>query len=1262
MLLKFPNLETLRQSLDRQIVSPEIAQTTITAAFDDQDQVWVETTTALNRTIQAELRKLSVQMPRSCTLNLLPYRSWLELATSRRYLVFNDLQTFRLALTGKAIPNEISQSPVTAGFDDQDHLWIETPSGLGQTSLRELHKLGVRHGPHCEAQLLAQVTCWPELLPLVADPNSTEHLEQTPVLFDMPTGEKLAHLAGEILRLGNDRQTFRWVEEQNPASDESGRGLLRVVGPPYYSLLRALSPLRGKSETASSLQVSDCGSRGSARIDPVAFVERAPRVWVELGYTHPLIEQIKPPAGRMLLVRPPRRWMFLEDAPFRDIYEVMEFNLPDVLVHWREGELPERIKVRLSLKTGGTLEGGELWVLHDDPIEELNRFVQNADDQMVNRLAFAVGTQQNKTIIVLRVRQSKLPPPVLVLNAQAYRPYLKLANLFLPCGTWLHPRLRRDQVRKLLAEDTGQVVWLQPRENGSFTPQLLPEDSFRPLRDWTDYILDHDMEALQAWIQATHFDFESFICEDETQPRNKKPPGTDRTRGSKLSNPAQDVEFGPTLDFTSQAVKSRNSDPEDDSEVEILDTLPIDQDLLKLKKDLAETEDRFQNFEGGLDIPERQALWPELAKFNALLGNLEDSSVCWLNALWAQDPPSTSWSWDWFKTEATSVPIPSRAEEGRPRGKSWVSRLRAAPSREREIRAEELEWLLSNSEPSSADLRALAALIVWSARRDPPPRALVDRLNPIMRYLETHERLLPVRAVWLTWVNLMHLSQGDILALARTRDRLLERLYQNGVRPEQDLPSFLRFSGQPTSQRFRAVRQWLIQLADLAHRWVHEVTRTGSYQIKPPPHTDGYLDLIFSFGLARLGETEASRELLIRAREILGTGDDVHQFLLAAFQYRITQALEGKPHAGPLPNEQLESLKKMDRDPRYVIDRLRQHSHILEPNQRIYPYRHHCPPSSEQERELNEMVDINDRKEVVNRVQRLLSELPKGARGAPDRERILVSALDLAPRISEDFAREMLEQVVPTFDLLPEPSDLNILKKRAEFLEKGLIVAAHFDRLEHIHPLLRRFQGLLQSQQSESTLQAMVSLAGQCFRGLRKLSMREEIEQMLTLMADVILKGQEIQSLDIGVMPNPPESLRALLHVAEGWLYLGRDRQAEPILRAVCGLLFSQEFDCLKKVRLACVYATTVGQASVEVAQKRLEELFQKLTGISDGYTQTMRFSLNLSQLDVVEAVVLAVASDDFTMGTQARRWLDDDEFIVRRRIHSDLRQLMTQH
>src|SRR5205085_7727617 len=128
-------------------------------------------------------------------------------------------------------------------------------------------------------------------------------------------GKELSRLVIEILRLGNDRQGFRWLEGMG--SEESPRALLRVVGPPFYTLLRAMDRIGGAKA-------------------PVAFLERSPRVWVELGYSHPLIGQIKAPSGKILLIRPPRMWTLLEDAPYRDVYEILEFTLPDGKVNWKD--------------------------------------------------------------------------------------------------------------------------------------------------------------------------------------------------------------------------------------------------------------------------------------------------------------------------------------------------------------------------------------------------------------------------------------------------------------------------------------------------------------------------------------------------------------------------------------------------------------------------------------------------------------------------------------------------------------------------------------------------------------------------------------------------------------------------------------------------------------------------------------------------------------------------------------------------------------
>ena len=70
---------------------------------------------------------------------------------------------------------------------------------------------------------------------------------------------------------------------------------------------------------------------------------------------------------------------------------------------------------------------------------------------------------------------------------------------------------------------------------------------------------------------------------------------------------------------------------------------------------------------------------------------------------------------------------------------------------------------------------------------------------------------------------------------------------------------------------------------------------------------------------------------------------------------------------------------------------------------------------------------------------------------------------------------------------------------------------------------------------------------------------------------------------------------------------------------------------------------------------RRLTELFREMDPkrMTIGGTYARFFSeLHLA---IVEEVVLAIASDDFALGPGGRRWLDEDEFLVRRRIHRDM-------
>src|SRR5207302_7587386 len=139
--------------------------------------------------------------------------------------------------------------------------------------------------------------------------------------------------------------------------------------------------------------------------------------------------------------------------------------------------------------------------------------------------------------------------------------------------------------------------------------------------------------------------------------------------------------------------------------------------------------------------------------------------------------------------------------------------------------------------------------------------------------------------------------------------------------------------------------------------------------------------------------------------------------------------------------------------------------------------------------------------------------------------------------------------LLPAYDALPEVKEPTVLEQQAGLLEKGLFVAAHFDRKDAIQGLIGRFTKLLQSQRGNAgAIGTLDTLAEHSFRGLRKLGMREEIDVLLRRMADAILDGQDVARFEVKSDRNGAVALRALLHVAGGWLYFGRERQAEPII------------------------------------------------------------------------------------------------------------------
>ncbi len=1141
-------------------------------------------------------------------------------------LQFPDLDTFRLALTSGVVPSSVSLAPVKVAFTADGPFSLQPDTNLTRSAAQQVRKLGVTTLKKHLTSTPEAYDNWLQILPLERDLSPPQLSSQAPVLFEILDLEQLAILVGEMLRLGNDRQSYRWLEpSDHPDHAEDARVLLRVIGPPYYTLLRALDQ--------SLAQRPD----GTPAVR--AYLEPVPRVWTEIGYTHPLVPHLQPPEGQMLLLHAPRHWEYLEHAPFRDVYEILKFVLPEQSVIWQDAPLQEKLRVPLRLVPGNAADLPELWVLRHNAVAYLDAFVRDADEKLMHRLAFAVAEENGEPTIVLRVRPSRQPVPVIALpEAVGFKAYWKLPNLFLPVGTRLQPTLRRERIRTLLAEDPAEVVWLYPdaAAHGGFIPEMLPDDAFRPLEDWIEYVIDHQQSALAAWMEATRFDFDSFLCPEEHSERDR-PSGPGKGKGKK--HRADETSAAETA-AGSRTGKGRSA--AGSTNYAAAEPLPNIAQASKLepsviRQQLDALEEQFLAIDGELDHPERQALWAHLAELNAALEERNDAAVCWLNAVWEENVPASSLLEDWVASELGQRPT--------------------------KLRAADLDHLLAQDAPTPSEARSLVALLVWATQPSSNPELLRSRHTRLQAFVQAHESLLGVRAVWLAWVALSKLGDADVLSLARARDRLLQRLLDEGLNPERDLPTFLRFAGSKDSERMRLVRDRFRLLRDLARQWVQQEA-----SVSLP-----YVDLLFAYGFARLGEITLSRQLLEAARLELaktqdkqGKPDPVHHLLLKGFEHRIDEVLHGRSKPAPLVDVFGEALHKLTPEERYKIDRFRELSMILEPHEKLHPYLRWLQSADDLYKEIARLAELRSPAELRLDIQRLIKDGLHGKNSPAFQARVLAEVLPLAPRVGEDFTVELITRVPEVFQSAANLQEPNPIDK---LLERALFYAAHFNRVELVRQLMGLFRDWLSKQSGKLFYTTLNQFVRDGIRGMRKLGMRDEIASLLEQLRHLILKGQSLSQLRDKNAANWLETLQTLLYIGSGWMYFGNLQEAMPILDEARrellhqGTLFGQDKSggskpwVLQYARLAQTYMSVLSFAPVENALARIEEMFRHMDPLSNTQLSNSHFSRN--HLSVIEEMVRAVVSEDFVLGVEARRWLDDDEFLVRRRIHRDIKSVL---
>jgi hypothetical protein len=1132
-------------------------------------------------------------------------------------LFFPNLNALRIALASGLVPLEISQFPADAGFDRHGRLWLQTAESLPRESLAALARVGVQALGDAGVPT-SPVSCWAELLPLLH-----EEAESGPTLFLVP--EKL--LARFLAKLR--RSSRAAIGLTLPEVDETGAAWVTAAHAPAELLVEAAEPV--------------CAFE--------AFTEQAPGVWVRHGRRHPVPEFLAVPEGCVLLVRPPRAVTAVAWPVPRPASD--EFPLAAVAAP-RPGRTPPppEVVVKLTLAARATAEREALWVLDASRVADFWSFCVTADASLTSRLEAAFVGSGSDTRLAVRV-QGKRSAVAVHLPVAGYYQEPSVPGLFVPTDRVLRPALRVRELARILGTRPGWVVWLEANPDGSVTPQTVADAAFRPVHDLIEYQAPV-VKRLAAVPRTDPFALGRFTVASDLIPLPEAQP-TPLPVDDPLASvvpPEETSWLRRSLDKLFAKVRQPRATP-DETPVPVPEEVPEpptparERVVRKLASPDAllhghDWTARRQNLEAGLftHLPGlgpagRAERWSELGGVYAATGNATDAAVCWMNAVWEVAAPPDHWLEQWLLAECRAAKLTDTV--------GGLDR-----------------WL---SEPGRAGVgRVVAAYTAAVGLSPSPPPEFVATLPRLLAFLDLHFDDVPVRAAWLARYAAARVCDGDALGLARWRDRVLARLAERGPGLDLDEPSFLRFHGTASAERFQAAREWVEGVRGPAIGWIGKMAaRSPAAKLQwsgidaETDCTAAYAQFMLAWGLACLGERTKAKNWAARARKVVSriTGPGVeaaaHAVLGDLFLLRVRDAQEGRSAKPALPPELQSRLDALPELARFAVDRLREHSRILEPVDRVRAFRGLDLKAFWGTDELAERLFVltnrQDRDQLADEANELL-QLCTDSPTTATVPRVVFTLLDVAPWLDRTALPRVLE-------LLPAATDWceawlasgrwgeaerpgRLARYQTRMLNAGFSAAALLEPGASglVTDTVRRLVA-----GGDRVRGPLLATCGHAFRVLRQRGLGGAAETLVRFLDP----GQS------GVRRDP-----ARVGLAGGWYTAGNEDAGNRILDEARERLFlGSTADASIRTPLAVAYAEALGFAPARIAHGRLEEIFQRLGPVDVMGSTNSYFTLRPLQL--IDAVVRSVVTDEFALGPSVRGWLDDDEFLIRGRIHRDL-------
>ncbi len=607
--------------------------------------------------------------------------------------------------------------------------------------------------------------------------------------------------------------------------------------------------------------------------------------------------------------------------------------------------------------------------------------------------------------------------------------------------------------------------------------------------------------------------------------------------------------------------------------------------------ELSALEAEFIELDAPADAQERLDLLDRLARAYMRLGRRRDTNLCHARAIW----------------ESPQASIGARLD-------TWIASELGATDAERIDVA--LDRILAGETPQLDDVRRVAAIAAHASEpvaRDP---------QRVQRWLDRHDDELDSRTLWLARLGLARTPGGNPRHLVHIRDRILARL-ASGAPAERELPAFLRLGSRGGALGVVNGELLAQALEELAQRII-ATKRKRAPQEAPIALTNAYATFQLGHGFARIGRHERARELATRATTALANvaTDLVHKYLIGAFAARIAQAIAGVRPETPLPDSLRTEFAGLDHVARYKVNRLREASRILEPVVQLNPIGAFSQRQADARGPEFAALDA-----IAGHVRRAeeLDKLAETARAnANERERLVVGILDFLFEFPESQAVPIFVRILP---LIGEVA----VERRATLCAEALVVAGHFGRMELVPELLERLGAAIRVAEGAD----LERVLEQSLRALRRIGLRKEIAGLLSNVERAM----------------PAARLRTRLALAAGIAFLGDFARAAPTFEQAQKTLDS--IHMAERLELIRALATAYSQTPLPIALRGIADLAGQLRYMTDSFGTNSHYCLSV--LHFVESLVLGITSDDLVLGETGRRFVEDDEHLIRRRLHRDL-------